>query len=214
MQRMKSPASVNGFCRKGEGDNEPLELFFMKDFFKHNRFFLFAVALASVFTFSSCGDDDDDCDCKNQEYLYDPLPNPVDKGVSVSASDMMENWVLDSYKHVYVSNGKEKVVDEQDYSTNSYRTFLNGLSGYRQGFNYRVDSSYDEGTWKYSDGHIYIYYYGDIEVYTIIQYVDTHMILRTRIGDDKTGEYRDYKYKKIGTIEAYLASLKEKAGIE
>ena len=182
----------------------------MKDFFRRNSYFLFAVALASAFTFSSCGDEEE-CDCEKQEYQFDPLPNPTDKGVNVSASEMMENWVLDSSKRVCVSEGKEKIVDQIDYSKYTYRFFLNGLNGYYQEYNYSTGKSFDEGTWKYSEGHVYIYSYSEILVYTIIQHTDTQMILRMRIGDDVTGEYKELKYKKIGTISAYLESLREMA---
>ena len=206
MQRMVSPASVNGFCRKGDSDNEPLELIFMKDFFKHNRFLLFAVALASVVTFSSCGDDDCDCDKTSQS---DPLPNLADTAVEVKASEVMENWVLDSEKLVLVSKGKETVDKEYEYSTDFYHSFFNGANGYCQTC---TTDGYcnNTGTWKYSAGYIYVYRYSNAPiVYTIIQHTDKEMILRYRTGDKTSGVYIEYKYLKIGSINAYLEKLKE-----
>lgn len=176
----------------------------MEKRFKYNRFSLFALALVAMFTFSACGDENDDdndnngnnsCNCDNKT---DGQINTVDKPVTVAESDVIANWKCIEQKGYAVSKGESLEYNWMDDITDNYYLFFNA-----DGFYYSIDSYNNvtkksvAGSWKYTNGYIYIYDDFHTNIFTIISYSDTKMIIRNRRGDETAGEYYDYTLVKV-----------------
>ncbi len=181
----------------------------MRKIFTYNKFACLATALATMFVLSSCGDDNDDdndnnsCNCNNNEQYT----NTVDKAIVADEADVMVNWKCVSYKGYAISKGKALEYKWTDDVDDKHYYFLDAESG----FEYAI-SSYNKtteknlvGSWKYSNGYIYIYDEGEKHIYTIISLTKTEMVIRERFGDETAGEYYDYSFIKVNeSIDEYI----------
>lgn len=183
----------------------------MRKIFTYNKFACLATALATMFVLSSCGDDDNDdngngnnsCNCNNNEQYT----NTVDKAIVADEADVMVNWKCVSLKGYTISKGKAIEYDWDFDVIDDHNDFLDAESGFKYFISIYNNTAKKVlvGSWKYSNGYIYIYDEGEKHIYTIISLTKTEMVIRERFGDETTGEYYDYSFIKVDeSIDEYI----------
>lgn len=183
----------------------------MRKIFTYNKFACLATALATMFVLSSCGDDDNDdngngnnsCNCNNNEQYT----NTVDKAIVADEADVMVNWKCVSLKCYAISKGKAIEYDWDYDVIDDHNDFLDAESGFKYFISIYNNTTKKNlvGSWKYSNGYIYIYDEGEKHIYTIISLTKTEMVIRERFGDETAGEYYDYSFIKVNeSIDEYI----------
>ena len=183
----------------------------MRKIFTYNKFACLATALATMFVLSSCGDDDNDdngngnnsCNCNNNEQYT----NTVDKAIVADEADVMVNWKCVSLKGYTISKGKAIEYDWDFDVIDDHNDFLDAESGFKYFISIYNNTTKKDlvGSWKYSNGYIYIYNEGEKHIYTIISLTKTEMVIRERFGDETAGEYYDYSFIKVNeSIDEYI----------